>query len=139
MSPYTGFLDITPQLPTLLSRLVSYYYFLRYGDDYRKGKIRSHMGDKTTFDECVAKKLRDCDPKKLWQQVNYSIIKFLWPMSFSSHFGNFVFGDEVTKILCNSLFIFHFVLPILPCKRKISYRKSRNISDKNQKRSYQIM
>ena len=61
----------TPYLPTLLSRLVSYYYFLRYGDDYRKGKIRSHMGDKTTFDECVAKKLRDCDPKKLWQQVNY--------------------------------------------------------------------
>ena len=59
------------------------------------------MGDKTTFDECVAKKLRDCDPKKLWQQVNYSIIKFLCPMSFSSHFGNFVFGDEVTKILCN--------------------------------------
>lgn len=52
-----------------LERLVSYYYFLRYGDDYRKGKIRSHMGDKTTFDECVAKKLRDCDPKKLWQQV----------------------------------------------------------------------
>ena len=28
-----------------------------------------------------------------------------------------VFGNEVTKILCNSLFIFHFVLPILPCKR----------------------
>ena len=54
-------------------RLVSYYYFLRYGDDYRKGKIRSHMGDKTTFDECVAKKMRDCDPKKLWQQVKYKI------------------------------------------------------------------
>ena len=28
-----------------------------------------------------------------------------------------VFGNEVTKILRNSLFIFHFVLPILPCKR----------------------
>ena len=31
------------------------------------------MGDKTTFDECVAKKMRDCDPKKLWQQVKYKI------------------------------------------------------------------
>ena len=29
-----------------------------------------------------------------------------------------VFGDEVTKILSNSLFNFHFVFPILPCKRK---------------------
>ena len=37
-----------------------------------------------------------------------------------------VFGDEVTKILCNSLFIFHFVLSVLPCKQKTSYRKSRN-------------
>ena len=60
-------------IPDFCSRLVSYYYFLRYGDDYRKGKIRSHMGDKTTFDECVAKKMRDCDPKKLWQQVKYKI------------------------------------------------------------------
>ena len=31
------------------------------------------MGDKTTFDECVAKKMRDCDPKKLWQQVKYNV------------------------------------------------------------------
>jgi hypothetical protein len=44
-----------------------------------------------------------------------------------------VFGDKVTKILRNSLFIFHFVLPILPCKRKTSYRKSRNLSDEKQK------
>lgn len=27
------------------------------------------MGDTRTFDECVAQKKRDCDPKKLWQQV----------------------------------------------------------------------
>ena len=52
-----------------MERMISYYYFLRYGDDYRKGKVRSRMGDKHTFDECVAKKMRDCDPKKLWQQV----------------------------------------------------------------------
>ena len=44
-----------------------------------------------------------------------------------------VFGDEVTKILRNSLFIFHFVLPILPCKRKhhteshaTKWRKTKN-------------
>ena len=29
-----------------------------------------------------------------------------------------VFGKEVTKILRNSLFIFHFILPILPYKQK---------------------
>ena len=38
-----------------------------------------------------------------------------------------VFCDEVTKILrTSSLFIFHFVLPVLPFKRKTSCRKSRN-------------
>ena len=37
-----------------------------------------------------------------------------------------VFGDEVMKILRNSLFIFHYILAVLPCKRKTSYRKSRN-------------
>ena len=54
----------------------------------------------------------------------------------SSHFGNFIFGcfgDEVTKILTNSLFIFHFSLPILPCKQKSLYRKSRNLSDEKLK------
>ena len=44
-----------------------------------------------------------------------------------------VFGNEVTKILRNSLFIFHFVLPILPCKWKTLYRKSRNLSDEKTK------
>ena len=53
----------------IIFRLISYYYFLRYGDDYRKNKIRSRMGDKHTFDECVANGLPDCEPKKLWQQV----------------------------------------------------------------------
>ena len=44
-----------------------------------------------------------------------------------------VFGNKVTKILRNSLFIFHFVLPILSCKRKTSYRKSCNLSDEKPK------
>ena len=44
-----------------------------------------------------------------------------------------VFGKEVTKILCNSLFIFHFVLPIFPCKQKRLYRKSRNLTDEKPK------
>ena len=52
-----------------LDRLVSYYYFLRYGDDFRVNKIRSRMGDKMTFDECVRKKLPDCDPKRMWVQI----------------------------------------------------------------------
>jgi heparan sulfate 2-O-sulfotransferase HS2ST1 len=53
-----------------LDRLVSYYYFLRYGDDFRSEKIRSRMGDTVTFDECVSRKASfDCDPKKMWLQI----------------------------------------------------------------------
>ncbi len=60
-----------------LERLVSYYYFLRYGDDYRKNKIRSRMGDKNTFDQCVQKGMSDCDPKKLWVQVRIAFLFLL--------------------------------------------------------------
>jgi len=53
-----------------VDRLVSFYYFLRYGDDLRINKVRSRMGDKVTFDECVElKHSPDCDPHKLWLQV----------------------------------------------------------------------
>ena len=42
--------------------------------------------------------------------------QYLRQMRVSSHFGNFVFfyvfGDEVTKILLNSLFIFSFYLAL---------------------------
>ena len=48
-----------------------------------------------------------------------------------------VFGNEVTKILCKSLFIFHFVLPMLPCNRKKLHRNTQPKWQKNQRRSYQ--
>nr|XP_039259059.1 heparan sulfate 2-O-sulfotransferase 1-like [Styela clava] len=56
-----------------LDRLVSYYYFLRYGDDYRKGLKRARQGDDTTFDECVKKGRRnsDCSVEKLWLQIPF--------------------------------------------------------------------
>ena len=44
-------------------------------------------------------------------------------MLFLSHFGNLVFGCFCWRIYEN----FHFVLPVLPCKWKTSYRKSRNL------------
>ena len=34
-----------------------------------------------------------------------------------------VFGKKVTKLLRNSFFVFHFVLPVLPCKQNTSYKK----------------
>jgi len=53
-----------------VDRMVSFYYFLRYGDDFRVNKVRSRMGDTVTFDECVERvHSQDCDPRKLWLQV----------------------------------------------------------------------
>ena len=55
-----------------LERLVSYYYFLRHGDNYRKGLIRSKQGDETTFDQCVEGSLsKDCSISKMWMQIPY--------------------------------------------------------------------
>nr|XP_032829074.1 heparan sulfate 2-O-sulfotransferase 1-like [Petromyzon marinus]XP_032829075.1 heparan sulfate 2-O-sulfotransferase 1-like [Petromyzon marinus] len=54
-----------------IERLISYYYFLRFGDDYRPGLRRRKQGDKKTFDECVREGGSDCSAEKLWLQIPF--------------------------------------------------------------------
>ena len=54
-----------------LERLVSYYYFVRYGDTFLPNKRRNHEGDTRTFDACVKEQGSVCSPEKLWLQIPY--------------------------------------------------------------------
>nr|CUU98850.1 hypothetical transcript [Hymenolepis microstoma] len=58
-----------------LERLVSKYYFIRFGDDHRPNIHRSRMTNDTlqyqTFDDCVQTQGEDCNPKLLWVQIPF--------------------------------------------------------------------
>lgn len=53
-----------------IERLVSYYYFLRFGDDFSQ-KQRRRKGNRVSFDECLKRKEHDCDAVNMWLQIPF--------------------------------------------------------------------
>lgn len=84
-----------------IERLVWYYYFLRFGDDYRLGLRRRKQGDKKTFDECVAEGGSDCAPEKLWLQIPF----FCGHSSECWNVGNRWAMDQAKYNLINEYFL----------------------------------
>ncbi|KAL5107928.1 Heparan sulfate 2-O-sulfotransferase 1 [Taenia crassiceps] len=58
-----------------LERLVSKYYFLRFGDNLRPKVQRHRMTNGSlqmqTFEECVKNGGEDCNPERLWVQIPF--------------------------------------------------------------------
>ncbi|EUB58595.1 Heparin sulfate O-sulfotransferase [Echinococcus granulosus] len=58
-----------------LERLISKYYFVRFGDDHRPNTQRRGMTNDSlqmqTFEECVEVGGKDCAPKLLWVQIPF--------------------------------------------------------------------
>ena len=62
-----------------LDRLSSYYYFVRNGDNFRKGLKRGHAADHRSINECVAETLGNIPEKKINKKFNEDCsVKTIW-------------------------------------------------------------